>query len=412
METQLEAPSTDSVTRRPGKSALYVTFAIMLIDIVGLSILFPISPYIVQQYSSQALMVTLMSVSYAVAQFLAAPVLGKLSDRLGRRPVILVSLFGAVVGYLIFGFAGALWVLFLSRVIAGIAGGNLSACSAYIADVSPPQELTKNMGLVGLAWGIGLVLGPAMGGVFGQWDLRAPAFISAGLALANMCVGFFLLPESLPRERRVTAPMQFRDFVGFLSIRDVARIKGVGLMLLVLCLYNFGFNAMISTESLYFIRKFSAVPWQTGLMTMLAGATITVVQTFFVQRLVNGLGEKRLAIASLVLQAVGVLVTSLIPVFALVYLVVVLRTAAGVSIYPTLNTLTMRRVSPGDIGALMGVTTALGSLMNIFSPIASGVSFDAISPSAPYWIGTVMFLIAAGMVKMVVSGQLPVASQK
>jgi MFS transporter, DHA1 family, tetracycline resistance protein len=405
METQIEASSVDSEPRRPAKSALYVTFAIMLIDIVGLSILFPISPYIVQQYSSKALMVTLMSVSYAVAQFLAAPVLGKLSDRLGRRPVILVSLFGAGVGYLIFGFAGALWVLFLSRVIAGIAGGNLSACSAYIADVSSPQELTKNMGLVGLAWGVGLVLGPAMGGFFGQLNLSAPAFISAGLALANMCVGFFLLPESLPRGRRVTAPMQFKDFIGFLSIRDVARIKGVGLMLLVLCLYNFGFNAMISTESLYFIRKFSAVPWQTGLMTMLSGATIAVIQTFFVQRLVTRLGEKRLAVASLALQAVGVLATSLIPVFGLVYLVVMLRAAAGVSIFPALNTLTMRRVSPADIGALMGVTTALGSLMNIFGPIVSGVSFDAVSPSAPYWIGTVMFLLAAGMVRIVVSSR-------
>ncbi len=179
---------------------------IMLMDVVGMTILFPISAYIVRQYSHQALMVTLLSVIYSAAQFFAAPVLGKLSDRVGRRPVLLVCLAGAGAGYLMFGLGGALWILFLSRLIAGITGGSISTASAYIVDVSKPDELANAFTLVGMAWGIGLVLGPALGGALGQIDLRAPAFFSSALALINMGFCFFYLPESLPKEQPKPGP--------------------------------------------------------------------------------------------------------------------------------------------------------------------------------------------------------------
>ena len=143
----------------------------MLMDIVGMSIIFPVAPYIVQRYSSDALMVTLLTVIYAGAQFFAAPALGKISDRVGRRPVLLVSVFGSAIGYFIFGIGGALWVLFLSRLIDGITGGNISTASAYIIDVSKPEERTKNFTLLGMAYGLGFILGPAVGGVLGQWNL-------------------------------------------------------------------------------------------------------------------------------------------------------------------------------------------------------------------------------------------------
>jgi DHA1 family tetracycline resistance protein-like MFS transporter len=145
------------------KFSLSLIFSIMLLDVTGITILYPVAVYIVRQYSQAALMVTLLSVIYSAAQFLAAPVLGKLSDRRERRPVLLVSLFGSAIGYLLFGIGGALWLLFLSRLIDGITGGNLSTASAYIADGSKPDELAKNFTLVGIAWGIGLVLGPAYG---------------------------------------------------------------------------------------------------------------------------------------------------------------------------------------------------------------------------------------------------------
>jgi DHA1 family tetracycline resistance protein-like MFS transporter len=170
----------------PTARALRLLFCILLLDVIGLSMLFPIAVYLVRPYSSDALMVTLMTVIYAGAQFLTSPILGKLGDRYGRRPVLLVSIFGASIGYLILGIGGALWVLFLSRLIGGIAASNQSVAAAVIADLSMPETRAKNFTLIGLAWGIGLVIGPALGGVFAQISLAAPAYLAASLALARV----------------------------------------------------------------------------------------------------------------------------------------------------------------------------------------------------------------------------------
>src|SRR5512138_1724072 len=167
------------------KRVLRIIFFIMLMDIIGMSILFPVAPYIVQRYSRDALMVTMLTVIYAGAQFFAAPALGKISDRVGRRPVLLVSVFGSAIGYFVFGMGGALSVLFLARLIDGITGGNLSTASAYIIDVSKPEERAQNFTLLGIAYGVGFILGPALGSVLGQWNLNAPDYATDLIFLAS-----------------------------------------------------------------------------------------------------------------------------------------------------------------------------------------------------------------------------------
>jgi len=250
-----ESPTKTDV-KTTTKRALGLIFAIMLMDIVGLTILYPVATYIVLRYSGDALMVTMItSVIYAAAQFLAAPALGKLSDRYGRRPVLLISVFGSAIVYVIFGIGGALWVLSLSRLIGGITGGNLSTASAYIADVSKPEERAKNFTLIGMAWGLGLILGPAMGAALGQISLEAPAFIAAALSLSNVLLGLFLLPESLPKERCETTPISIRDLNPLAAIGEMARKPGLGWLLLVLCLFNFAFNGINSIETLFLFRS-------------------------------------------------------------------------------------------------------------------------------------------------------------
>jgi len=364
-----------------------------------MTILFPISAYIVRQYSDQALMVTLLSVIYSAAQFFAAPVLGKISDRVGRRPVLLICLAGAGAGYILFGFAGALWILFLSRLIAGITGGSISTASAYIVDVSKPEELANAFTLVGMAWGIGLVLGPALGGVLGQFDLRAPAFFSGALALVNMVFCFFYLPESLPKERRETKAMRASDFNTFQSIGAIGRLPGLAVLLGASALFNFAFNAMNSTETLFIIAKFAAQPWQIGLMTMFVGVSIAVVQAFLVKRLVTRLGEIGAAFLCLLVQMAGALAMWLNPIFVLLYPIVILRSAASGFIFPTLGTLSAKRVSYREQGELMGVTTSLNGLMGIISPILAGVLYDQWAPGAPYWLAALFFIGAAFLLR-------------
>jgi len=379
------------------KRALGLIFFIMLMDVVGLTILIPVAPYIVRRYSGDALMVTMLTVIYAAAQFFAAPVLGKLGDRYGRRPVLLVSVFGSAIGYVIFGVGGALWVLFLSRLIDGITGGNMSTASAYIADVSRPEERARNFTLIGMAWGLGLILGPAMGAVFSQISLEAPAFTAAALSLSSVLLGFFLLPESLPREQRETAPMRASDLNPFVSINEMARKPGLGWLLLVLCLFNFAFNGINSTEALFLIQKFDAQPWQVGLQLVLLGIALAVVQATWVPRLVPRYGEKVIAIVCLLGQALGGLATFFAPLFWLIYPITVLNRAVSGFIFPTLTALNANRVSSREQGVLMGVTTALGSLMSILGPLWAGAVYDHVMLGAPYWMGAVVFVLAALM---------------
>jgi multidrug resistance protein len=399
MKNSKAMPVTDQPSQAPRKSkgALGLIFFIMLMDIVGLLFLAPVAPYLVRRYSDEALMVSLITVIYATGQFFAAPLMGKLGDRYGRRPVLLLSLVGQGLGYLIFGLGGALWVLFLGRLIGGITGGNLSTATAYIADVSKPEERAKNFTLIGIAWSLGLILGPAMGALTSQISLEAPAFVAAILSFLNVFLGIFLLPESLPKERRETAPMHLRDFNPIVAIFDMARKPGLGWMLAVTCLFNFGFNGITSTSSLFMIDKFNAQTWQIGLIMALGGGALAVVQFLFIQRVVKRLGERRTAIASLAGQAAGNLAIFFAPVFWLVFPLNMLNNAVSGFTFPTLTTLNTNCVQPREVGLLMGVTTALGSLMNITGPLWAGTIYDRIMPGAPFWMGALLFLLAAGM---------------
>jgi DHA1 family tetracycline resistance protein-like MFS transporter len=375
--------------------ALGIIFFIMVMDIIGMNILYPIAPYLVKRYSDEALMVTMLTVIYAAAQFFAAPVLGKLGDRYGRRPVLLVSVFGAAIGYVTLGIGGTLWVLFLARFIGGITAGNLSTASAYIADVSSPQNRAKNFGLIGVAWGVGLIVGPALGAVLGQINLAAPAFFAATLSFVNMLSAVFLLPESLPRERRATSRVCANDLNPFASIVAMAHLPTLGRLFLALCLFNLAFNGINSTQTLFLIDKFAVQPWQLGSLMAVGGITVAVVQALLVQRFVSRYKEKAVAVMSLIGQAFSALAVFFVPVLWPIYPLTVLNSSLSTFTFPTIGTLASNGVSPREQGILMGVTTALGSLMSVLGPLCAGVAYDRVMRGSPYWMGSVVFVLAA-----------------
>ncbi len=375
--------------------ALVVVFMIMLMDIIGITLLAPVAAYLVQRYSREALAVTMITVLYAAAQFVAAPLMGKLGDRYGRRPVLLVSLVGQGISYVVFGVGGALWVLFLSRLIGGITGGNLSTATAYIADVSRPEERTKNFMLIGVAWSLGLILGPAMGAVLGQINLAAPAYVAAALAFLNVLSGLWLLPESLPKAQRQNVAIRLSDFNPLVAIVDMGRKPGLGMLLLVSSLFTFAFNGINSTATLFIIQKFAAEPWQTGLLMGLGGISLAVVQFLLVQRLVSRYGEKQIGVASLLAQTLGNLAIFVAPALWLIFPLNMFVTAASGFTFPVLTTLSTDRVPPREVGLLLGVTTALGSLTNIIGPLWAGAVYDQVMVGAPYWMGAVIFVLAA-----------------
>lgn len=396
---------------RSKKSILALVFFIMLMDVIGLSLFFPIAPYIVGRYSSDAIMVTMLSVIYSAAQFIAAPILGKLSDRMGRRPVLLISIAGSVAGYFVFGIAGSLQVLFLSRLISGFAGGNMSTASAVIADVSEPQQRSKNFMLVGLAWGIGLVAGPALGSALGQWNMNAPAFLASALMVFSLIATLFLLPETLSEEHKDTGRFTVMTLNPFGPIWAMLKKPATRWILLVMGVFNLAVNGTNSVSSIYLIRRFLAQPWQVGLLMVLVGVAAAVVQILVIPLLMPRVGERRIAVmsfAGLALLAAAIFINPFLIGFFVLY---VLMSGVSGLVYPSMTALATGTVEGREMGSLMGVMTALGSLMNIFGPLWAGFSFDELSPQFPFLIGAALFVVAFVLLALRRGGAAPLPAR-
>jgi DHA1 family tetracycline resistance protein-like MFS transporter len=319
--------------------------------------------------------------------------MGKLGDRFGRRPVLLLCLLGQALGYIIFGFGGSLWVLYLGRVIGGITAGSISTASAYIADISQPQERAKNFSLVGIAWSLGLIIGPAAGAALGQISLSAPAFVSAGVLVIGALVSYFLLPESLPKEHQNPAPLRLRDFNPVHAILEMGRKPGLGWLLVAYALFALGFNGVQSTAALFYIEKFSADPAQVGMIITAAGIAIGLVQFLLVQPIVNRFGERRVLMTAIFGQSLGYLALFLAPLLWMIIPFNMIAASFGSFIFPTFTTLTVSHVEPREVGLLLGVTTSIASLMNIFGPLYGGLVYDFVMPGAPFWIAGILYAL-------------------
>jgi MFS transporter, DHA1 family, tetracycline resistance protein len=376
------------------KRVLRLIFFIMLMDIVGMSIIFPVAPYIVQRYSNDALMVTMLTVIYAGAQFFAAPALGKISDRVGRRPVLLASVFGSAIGYFIFGIGGALWVLFLSRLIDGITGGNISTASAYIIDVSKPEERTKNFTLLGMAYGIGFILGPALGGVLGQGNLNAPVYLAGSIFLVSTALVYFLLPESLSVERRTRSRLSANDFNPFASVVQMLFKPGLGLILLIVAMFNFSFDGVNSVMGVFIKNKFTASPLMLGLLFVFVGLATAFVQGALIERLVPRYGEKRMALVGLLGSVIGWPLIMLTPMLWMLFPVTFLQSGITGFIWATAGAMAAGLVQEHEQGQLAGVNVALAGLMSMIGPLWAGAVYDHVTPTAPFWMGSIILLLA------------------
>jgi len=389
------------VSERTKTRALPLVFLVMLMDIVGLSILGPVAPYIMRPFSSDALTVTLLMVIYAAAQFFAAPALGKISDRVGRRPVLLVSVFGSAVGYFLFGIGGTLWVLFLSRLIDGITGGNLSTATAVIADVSQPEERAKNFTLMGIAYGLGFILGPALGGALGQVSPALPVLAAGAISLVSVGLIYFLLPETLPFEKRETAPLRPVDFNPFASIGAMARVPGIGRVLLATGLFNLAFDGINSTTALFMMDKFTAQPWHIGALFVVVGLATAIMQGTLVRTLLPKYGEKRMAVFSLLGEGIGAVGLFLAPALWVLFPVSFAQTLAVSFIFSALSTLAANRVSERQQGQLAGVSAAVNGLAAALGPLWAGAAYDHVMLGAPLWIGALILVVAVAVVARV-----------
>lgn len=376
------------------KRILAFLFTIVLFNFIGLTLLITVQAFIVREYNTTALAVSLLTVLFAISQFIAAPILGRVSDRYGRRPILLICLLGSAIGYFIFGIGGALWILYLSRIIDGFTGGNVSIATAIVTDISSVKERTKNLGLIGAAFGLGFIIGPVIGGVLSGISLAAPAYAAGIFALAAALAGYFILPESLPLKNRNYNKFKLNELNPLASIGKFITRSMLGILLIVFIIVNFVFNGFTITFPVFTISEFNIDPLNIGGLLFVSGIVIAVVQGGLIGKLASRFGDKNLLMSGIILLALGFVLFSFANSFWMLYPILGLISLGVGLITPTLNSQISKIVLPQEIGEVFGVSTSLNSLMTVIGPLAAGLLYDNIQPNAPYLGGVILLIIA------------------
>ena len=373
----------------------------ILLDILGIGLIIPVLPKLVTTMyggglSEGSTIFGWFVASYALMQFVFSPVLGNLSDAYGRRPVILISLLGAGLDYLFMAFAPNFTWLFLGRVISGITGANITAANAYIADVSPPEERAKNFGLIGACFGVGFIVGPALGGFLGGYGIRLPFMVAAALNLCNTLYGFFVLPESHAKENRRS--FDWRRINPLASLQALGRYPVVLGLTATIALDRLAHDSLPSTWVLYTTYRFNWNEVQNGMSLAMVGIMFAIVQGGLTGKIVGKLGERKSLITGLTIGAFAYLCYGLATQGWMLYAIIVLTSVAGIA-GPAVMALITKMVSATEQGAVQGAISSINSLAAILGPLMATHLFGYFtSANAPVKLPGAAFLAAAVLV--------------
>jgi len=372
---------TAPTPRQPGVGFIFVT---LVLAIVGFGLLVPVLPNLIVRFqggsiaSGSSTYGWLVSI-YALMQFVGSPILGALSDRFGRRRIILVATAGSAIDYFIMANAPTLAWFFVARTIAGLTAGVLSTANAYIADVTPPEKRAQAYGLIGAAFGIGFIVGPVIGGVLGQYDVRLPFFVAGACSTANWLYGYFALPESLkPENRRAFSWLRANPVGALLALKRLPSVLGLAECYFIMML---GQTMLQSTWALYTQQRYNWGPMQVGLSLMFVGVATGVVQATLIKRIVPKLGDTRAVIVGFCISITAMLGYGLASQGWMIYAVVCVGALAGIS-GPALQSYITKHVPPDEQGAVQGVYAGLASLAGIPGPFIASHTFAwAIAPA-------------------------------
>ncbi|HEX2536337.1 MAG TPA: TCR/Tet family MFS transporter [Chitinophagaceae bacterium] len=384
------------------KAAIRFIFLTLLIDVTGLGLIIPVIPDLIRNLTGEDLSAASrwsgwLTLAYAVMQFLFSPVLGNLSDRVGRRPVLLLSLLGFGLDYLFTAFAPTIAWLFIGRIIAGITGASFTVASAYIADISTDENRTQNFGMIGAAFGLGFIIGPAIGGQLGEYGERVPFFFAAGLSLLNTLYGFFVLPESLPADRRRSFSWKRANPVG--SLVQLRRYPAIGWLVLALVMIYIAGHAVQSNWTFFAMHKFNWTKGLVGLSLSVFGVLIALVQGGLTRYTTPRLGNERSVYWGLALYTAGMLLFAFAGSTLALFLFMIPYCLGGIA-GPALQAIISSGVPPNEQGELQGALTSLMSLTSIIGPVVMTSLFSYFTsasapvqfPGAPFILGALLML--------------------
>jgi MFS transporter, DHA1 family, tetracycline resistance protein len=403
--------------RRPNPTVLFIVVTAFL-NLSGVGIIAPVVPFLVGKYTTpenSAFVGSLLFTAFALFQFLASPTLGALSDRYGRRPVLLVSLLGSAVGYFMLGIGGSLWMLFAGRIIDGITGGNIATIYAYAADITEPQNRTRFFGVLGAASGMGFVFGPIVGGVSSALfqSSSAPLYLAGLLTLANVVWGYFAMPESLPHDRRVTdIPLaRLNPFTQLLAVLNIPEVR---MLLVGTFLWAMSFAALQANLSFLTEEQLGWDQNGTYLIFTIVGIVGIITQGGLVRRLQPVFGEARLSIGGMALMVIGFLLIATVAAThspALLILGVIVTGVGNGLVVPSLSGLLSQLVSGSEQGRIQGGSQSVQALARVIGPIWAGWAYTQISGGSPYLMGAAGLFIAAVTVAVALRGRFdPVIS--
>ncbi|HEC14638.1 MAG TPA: MFS transporter [Rhodospirillales bacterium] len=373
---------------------MLILFFIVFIDLIGFGIIIPLLPFYAEYFQASPATVGLLMATYSLAQFIAAPFWGRLSDRIGRRPVLLFSLAGAVIAYSWLGFAQSLFVLFAARAIGGFMAGNISAAFAYIADITTPANRAKGMGVIGAAFGLGFIAGPAIGGILAgsdplNADYRTPALAAAALSLTALIMALFTLKESLSADirARVAAKTAIKRWAQF---KETVARPHMGLLILLAFLATFVFSGMETTFAMWSRRQFGWGPEQNGYLFAFVGIISAAIQGGMVGKLARRFGESRLVLYGSILLCAGL---ALIPFSSSIPILLGAMVLLGIGfsiMTPSLNSLISLQAGEEEQGGIMGVTRSATTLSRVLGPTWAGMLFSFLGKDWPYFGGALI----------------------
>jgi MFS transporter, DHA1 family, tetracycline resistance protein len=375
-----------------------ILFLIVFIDLVGFGVIIPLLPFYGVHFGASPAQVTWMMACYSLAQFFFSPLLGRLSDRLGRRPVLLISLAVSALSYLWLGFANALWMLFAARLISGAGAGNIAAAQAYISDVTTPETRAKGMGMIGAAFGLGFTIGPALGGLVAGSEpsataLARPAFLAAGLSFLALLLAFFRLKESLSFAARAAATGPSR----WQLARDLWTRPNLRQLILLLFVTICAFAGMETTFALWANSAFGWGPAEVGGIFLYVGLVLVTTQGLLIGRLSKRFGEARLVIAGAAMIALGLVCLPLaLALWRLLIVNALLALGMGL-LNPALTSLISQQAGADERGGVLGVSQSASSLARILGPVVAGPLFEFWGRGAPYYVGAVVMALVVAL---------------
>ncbi len=370
-----------------------IIFLTVFIHLLGFGILIPLLPYYAETYGATGFTIGLLNTSFSFMQFLFAPLWGRLSDRVGRRPVLLGSLVLTSASYVTFALASSLPVLFISRLIAGIAGATISTAQAYMADTTTREERTKGMGLIGAAFGMGFIFGPAIGGIMSRWGYSVPAFAAAAIALAAAIFAYFRLPESLPPEARGETVIRMHHPAA--SLVEAVRRPRVGPVLLLFFTGTLCFSGMEATFALFSEHGYGLGPQGVGYILAFVGVLSAAMQAGLVGALARRFGERALVRSGFLLLGLGFMAAGTTPPFAAFLVFMGIASIGSGLSTPALSGLASLLTPADEQGGILGMYQSLGSLARSVGPFLGGLAYDELGHGSPLWLGGIVLVLAS-----------------